>query len=80
MRRPWIVIACAALIVTLAMGVRQAFGLFMPQMSGSLGKRPENKGHANPNSKNVIGQAHPNLGANTHPQCPRRVVAAGTQL
>src|SRR3546814_7677475 len=33
MRRPWIVVLSAALIVTLAMGVRQSFGLFMPQMS-----------------------------------------------
>ena len=29
MKRPWIVIAAAAAIVTLAMGVRQAFGLFL---------------------------------------------------
>ena len=36
MKRPWIVIACAAIIVTLAMGVRQGFGLFLPQMSAAL--------------------------------------------
>ena len=27
-RNPWLVVACGAAIVTLAMGVRQAFGLF----------------------------------------------------
>src|SRR3546814_6711853 len=37
MKRPWIVIACAAFIVTLAMGVRQSFGLFLPQMSVDIG-------------------------------------------
>src|SRR3546814_10329345 len=36
MRRPWIVVLSTALIVTLAMGVRQSFGLFMPQMSMAL--------------------------------------------
>jgi len=33
---PRIVILCGALIVTFAMGVRQAFGLFLPQMSAAL--------------------------------------------
>src|SRR3546814_5506755 len=37
MKRPWIVIACAAFIVTLAMGVRQSFGLFLPQMRVDIG-------------------------------------------
>ncbi len=37
MKKPWIVIACAAFIVTLAMGVRQSFGLFLPQMSVDIG-------------------------------------------
>lgn len=36
MRRPWTVILCGAAIVTLAMGVRQSFGLFLPQMSAAL--------------------------------------------
>ena len=36
MKRPAVVIACGALIVTLAMGVRQTFGLFLPDMSAAL--------------------------------------------
>ena len=38
MRLPvWLVLTCAALIVTLSMGMRQSFGIFMPDVSASLG-------------------------------------------
>ena len=63
MKRPWIVIACAAFIVTLAMGVRQAFGLFLPQMSISLGIGRESFGLAIAISNLVFGLAQPFIGA-----------------
>ncbi len=80
MRRPWIVIACAALIVTLAMGVRQAFGLFMPQMSSSLGIGRESFGLAIAISNLVFGLAQPFVGAIADRHGAGRVVAAGTLL
>ena len=63
MRKPWIVIACAAFIVTLAMGVRQAFGLFLPPMSVSLGIGRESFGLAIAISNLVFGLAQPFIGA-----------------
>lgn len=33
----WLVLSCAALIVTLSMGMRQSFGIFMPAVSADLG-------------------------------------------
>jgi len=63
MKRPWIVIAAAAAIVTLAMGVRQAFGLFLPQMSVSLGIGRESFGLSIAISNLVFGLAQPFLGA-----------------
>jgi MFS family permease len=80
MRKPWIVIACAALIVTLAMGVRQAFGLFMPQMSSSLGIGRESFGLAIAISNLVFGLAQPFVGAIADRHGAGRVVAAGTLL
>jgi len=37
MRSAWIVVACGALIVTLSMGIRQSFGIFLPGISADLG-------------------------------------------
>ena len=80
MRRPWIVIACAAFIVTLAMGVRQAFGLFLPQMSVSLGIGRESFGLAIAISNLVFGLAQPFVGALGDRHGAGRVVFFGTAI
>lgn len=80
MKRPWIVILCAAFIVTLAMGVRQAFGLFMPQMSVSLGIGRESFGLAIAINNLLFGLAQPFVGALADRQGAGRVVFFGTLL
>ena len=80
MRKPWIVIACAAFIVTLAMGVRQAFGLFLPPMSVSLGIGRESFGLAIAISNLVFGLAQPFIGALGDRHGAGRVVFFGTLL
>ena len=80
MKRPWIVIASAAFIVTLAMGVRQAFGLFLPQMSVSLGIGRESFGLAIAISNLVFGLAQPFIGALGDRHGAGRVVFFGTLL
>jgi len=80
MKRPWIVIACAAFIVTLAMGVRQAFGLFLPQMSVSLGIGRESFGLAIAISNLVFGLAQPFIGALGDRHGAGRVVFFGTLI
>ena len=37
LRNPWIVLFCAAAIVTIAMGIRQSFGLFLRQIELDVG-------------------------------------------
>ncbi len=63
MRKPWIVILSAALIVTLAMGVRQSFGLFMPQMSMALDIGRETFGLAVAIQNLLFGLTQPFVGA-----------------
>jgi MFS family permease len=78
MKRPWIVIASAAAIVTLAMGVRQAFGLFLPPMSVELGIGRADFGLAVAISNLVFGLAQPIVGALADRHGAGRVVLAGT--
>ncbi|MBA3678404.1 MAG: MFS transporter [Sphingosinicella sp.] len=80
MKRPWIVIACAAFIVTLAMGVRQSFGLFMPQMSVALDTGRENFGLSIAIANLVWGLAQPFVGALGDRYGAGRVVLVGTLL
>ena len=80
MKKPWIVIACAAFIVTLAMGVRQAFGLFLPPMSVSLGIGREGFGLAMALSNLVFGLAQPFVGALGDRHGAGRVVVIGTLI
>ena len=80
MKRPWIVIASAALIVTLAMGVRQAFGLFLPAMNIELGIGRESFGLAIAISNLVFGLAQPFVGALGDRHGAGRVVFFGTLL
>jgi predicted MFS family arabinose efflux permease len=80
MKKPWIVIACAALIVTLAMGVRQAFGLFLPQMSVALDIGRQDFGLAMAISNLVFGLAQPFVGALADKHGAGRIVLVGTML
>ena len=80
MRKPWIVIACAAFIVTLAMGVRQAFGLFLPPMSIELHIDRGTFGLAIAISNLVFGLAQPFVGALGDKHGAGRVVLVGAIL
>jgi MFS family permease len=80
MKKPWIVIACAAFIVTLAMGVRQAFGLFLPPMSIELGIDRGTFGLAIAISNLVFGLAQPFIGALGDKYGAGRVVFFGAIL
>ena len=80
MKKPWIVIFCAAMIVTLAMGVRQAFGLFLPQMSISLDIGRSDFGLAMAISNLVFGLAQPFVGALADKHGAGRIVVVGTLL
>ncbi|MGZ8311159.1 MAG: MFS transporter [Allosphingosinicella sp.] len=80
MKRPWIVIGCAAFIVTLAMGVRQAFGLFLPPMSIALDIGRQDFGLAIAISNLVFGLAQPFVGALADRHGAGRIVVAGTLL
>jgi MFS family permease len=80
MKRPWIVIASAAMIVTLAMGVRQAFGLFLPPISIELGIGRESFGLAIAISNLVFGLAQPFVGALGDRHGAGRVVFFGTLI
>ena len=72
-RSPWTVIVCAAAIVTLAMGVRQSFGLFLPQMGSALSISRADFGLA-------LGVAQPWVGALADRHGAGRITLAGAVL
>ena len=80
MRRPWTVILCAATIVTLAMGVRQSFGLFLPQMSVDIGISRSDFGLAMALQNLLFGLVQPFVGALADKHGAGRVVLAGALL
>ena len=80
MKRPWIVIACAAFIVTLAMGVRQSFGLFLPQMSVDIGISRSDFGLAMALQNLLFGLVQPFVGALADKHGAGRVVLGGALL
>ncbi len=80
MKRAWIVIACGAAIVTLAMGVRQAFGLFLPQMSAELGISRASFGLALALQNLLFGLVQPFVGAIADKHGGGRVLAFGALL
>ncbi|ALH81636.1 MFS transporter [Sphingopyxis macrogoltabida] len=80
MKRPWIVILCAAFIVTLAMGVRQSFGLFLPQMSVDIGISRSDFGLAMALQNLLFGLVQPFVGALADKHGAGRVVLAGALL
>lgn len=80
MKRPAVVIACGALIVTLAMGVRQTFGLFLPDMSAALDIGRGTFGLALAIQNLLFGLAQPFVGAIADRHGAGRVVAFGAIL
>ncbi|MGE4306791.1 MAG: MFS transporter [Novosphingobium sp.] len=80
MKRPWLVILCGAIIVTLTMGVRQAFGLFLPQMSMELGISRGDFGLALAIQNLLFGLAQPLVGAIADKHGAGRVIFLGTLI
>lgn len=76
----WLVVTCAALIVTLSMGARQAFGLFLRPMSLELGISREAFGLALALQNLLWGLAQPFIGAVADRWGAGRVVAFGALL
>jgi predicted MFS family arabinose efflux permease len=76
-RNPWLVVLCAAAIVTLAMGVRQAFGLLMRPMGLELEVGREAFGLAIALQNLVFGVAQPFVGALADRHGAGRVAAVG---
>ncbi len=79
-RSPWTVIICAAAIVTLAMGVRQSFGLFLPQMGPALDIGRSDFGLALAIQHLMLGLAQPVVGAIADKHGAGRVALAGALL
>ena len=80
-RRPvWIVIACAAAIVTLSMGVRQSFGLFLPQMGTALSIGRADFGLALAIQNLAFGIAQPWVGALADRHGAGRIALGGAAL
>lgn len=77
MRSMWTVIACAAMIVTLSMGVRQAFGLLLPQMGTALSITRADFGLALAIQNLVWGLAQPWIGALADKHGAGRVTVVG---
>ncbi|HYE42506.1 MAG TPA: MFS transporter, partial [Caulobacteraceae bacterium] len=74
----WRTIICAALIVTVAMGVRQAFGLFMRPVSMDLDVGRQTFGMAIAISNLVFGLAQPFVGAWADRRGSGNIVFVGT--
>ncbi len=77
MKKAPIVIASAAAIVTLAMGVRQSFGLFLPQMSMALDIGRSSFGLALAIQSLLFGLAQPFVGALADRYGAGRIVFGG---
>ncbi len=80
MKRTGLVIFSAAAIVTIAMGVRQAFGLFLPDMSTDLSIGRSSFGLSLALQNLLFGLVQPFVGALADRHGAGRVVAGGTLL
>lgn len=76
----WITVICGATIITLSMGVRQSFGLFMPQMSMALDIGRSDFGLAIAIQNLVLGLAQPFVGALSDKHGAGRIALAGAVL
>lgn len=80
MKNPWIVIFCGAMIVTIAMGIRQSFGLFLPQMSMEIGISRSDFGLTLAVQNLIFGLVQPFVGALADKHGAGRVALAGALL
>ncbi len=80
MKRPAIVLLCGAVIVTLAMGVRQSFGLFLPPMNADIGIGRAEFGLALALQNLLFGLVQPFVGALADKYGAGRVVLGGALL
>ena len=78
--RPAIVLACGAAIVTISMGLRQSFGLYMRPVELELGVSREAFGLAIAVQTLILGLAQPFVGALADRHGSGRVAAAGGVL
>ena len=76
-RRPWVVLICAAMLVTIAMGIRQSFGLFLRPIELDTGIGREAFGLAIALQNLILGLAQPFVGALADRHGAGRVAAAG---
>lgn len=79
-RNPWIVLICAATLVTIAMGIRQSFGLFLRPIELDIGVTREAFGLAIAVQNLILGLAQPFVGALADKNGAGRVAAAGGAL
>ncbi|HZH27589.1 MAG TPA: MFS transporter [Azospirillaceae bacterium] len=80
MRKAWIVVACAALIVTLSMGLRQSFGLFLRPITMDLGVGRDVYGMSMAISNLLWGVAGPFVGILADRYGAGKAVASGAVL
>ncbi|MBP8932479.1 MAG: MFS transporter [Paracoccus sp.] len=79
-RHPWLVLVCAAAIVTIAMGIRQSFGLFLRPIELDIGVGREAFGLAIAIQNLILGLAQPFVGALADRHGAGRVAAVGGAL
>lgn len=79
-RRAWIMIAAGAAIVTLAMGVRQSFGLFLTPLSLDLGMGRQVFGLTLAIQNLLFGLAQPFIGAYADKHGAGRVAVVGVAV
>lgn len=79
-RNPWIVLICAATLVTIAMGIRQSFGLFLRPIQQDIGVDSAAFGLAIAVQNLILGLAQPVIGALADRMGAGRVAAVGGAL
>lgn len=79
-RNPWIVLFCAATIVTIAMGIRQSSGLFLRPIELDIGVGREAFGLAIAIQNLILGLAQPVVGALADRYGAGRIAALGGLL
>jgi predicted MFS family arabinose efflux permease len=79
-KRPWIVLLCGTINVTLTMGVRQSFGLYLPQMGAALAIGRGEFGLALAIQNLLFGLAQPFVGALADRHGAGRVIVLGALL
>ncbi|MFB9222671.1 MFS transporter [Paracoccus cavernae] len=79
-KHPWIVLICAATLVTIAMGIRQSFGLYLRPVELDTGIGREAFGFAIAVQNLLLGLAQPFVGALADKHGAGRVAALGGAL